>query len=231
MAYLALEEARAVLSVAQEGGYEVNWPESEDNVVDLAEFYIKEAERESKDNAKMRNDPTIKQILSLKSTALTGKSERAFQQFAGETLEFEPNLPIPQDIEREPTPLPSDFTSLADKEVRRLHGEYNSYLGRARWLLATTSNKLNSATHLRDDAYRKSYKKWDLEMQNLGQKATKDLIDAMAKEEEVYLEWDVKVRGEQEKVTIYKALVEIYSSNVSVLSREWSMRIDEEKRY
>jgi hypothetical protein len=230
MAYLEKEEALSVLKLAQEGGYLDSLPE-EDKYIELAEFYIAEAEKESKSNSKMKKDPTIKQILSLKSYALINKSEKAFLQYSGEDVKLEYNLPIPPDIEREPTPFPVDFTVLTEKELRRLHGEYNSYLGRAKWLLATSANRLANAVYLREDEYRKAFKDSHNKLTLVGEKPTRDLLDSLAKTTEEYKKYDLDAKNEQEKVTIYKALAEIYGGNVDRLSREATMRADEGRRY
>jgi len=231
MGYLDRESALAILNVAREGGYLEELPDSDEELIDLAQFYAKKAKEEYDTNGKMRKDPTIKAILALKSAAIDKKNEKAIDQYFGGILEFHQGLPIPSDPKEEATELPIDFTTLNDKEVRKLHAEYNSYLGRARWLLATATNSLARATHLRDDAYRKAYKHYNTELHLKEMKPTKDLVDSFAKEDEDYKTYDLDVRNEQEKVVIYKALVEIYGGNVDRLSREWTMRTDEERRY
>lgn len=222
--YLTEESALAVLKIAQEGGYlETSLPENEMEILELADFYISHAQKEASSSAKMKNDPVIKQILAIRSASLEQKSERNYQEFANRKEQ----LPIPPDIERDATPLPLDFTLLGDKEVRQLHGEYNAYLGRARWLLAQAINKLSDTTHLRDDAYRKAYAAVFSKLSLQDARPTKDLVDSLAKDEKEYKKYDEDVRKYNKEVVTYKALVEIYDGNVDRLSREWTFRQNE----
>jgi hypothetical protein len=137
-------------------------------------------------------------------------------------------LPIPQRTEEEaPLNMPTDLTDLGDKALRRLYSAFNSYLGRARWMLAISSSNQANATHLRDESYRVSflsaYKKSKLE----GEKLSQAILEQLAQDTENYKSWSVKVRKHSDEVTSWRALSDIYSKNVEVLSREWSMRIDE----
>lgn len=221
------EIALNALKVAKEGGYLETIPSKTPEIIELAEFYIEQAKQESVKSAKMKRDPVIKELLNIRTLALQNKSEDAFDQFLNGN-EAKHNLPIPPDPEGDATELPRDFTSIGDKEIRRLHGEYNSYLARARWMLAVSTNHLASATHMRDDAYRKGYKTYSSKLELTEQRVTKDLIDSHVKtEEENYKKYDTDAREAQEKTVIYKALVEIYSGNVDRLSREWTFRQQE----
>jgi hypothetical protein len=111
----------------------------------------------------------------------------------------------------------------------RLHAQYNAYAARARWLLAIATNKLAGATYLRDAEYRKVYRReYEATKES---KPTRDLLEFAAKSSPEYESLDSAVRAFQEDVTTFKALTEIYGDNVDRLSREWTMRQDEDKRY
>jgi hypothetical protein len=233
MDYLTKDHSLAVLRTAKEGGYLETIPDEDKEIIELAKFYVEQAEKEYKSSAKMRRDKTVKEILGIKSAAISDKSEKAWDQFAGYNEpenKIEDNLPIPKNITKEPSEMPDDLTALSDREIRKLHGEYNAYLVRARWLLATTTTNLANYTHLRDDAYRKNYLKFSKELSESGERATKDLVDSFAKEDQTYLDYDKSVREAQDVLSQYKALVEIYSGNVDRLSREWTMRQNEWER-
>lgn len=217
-----LEIYKAILKEAQEGGYLNAIPEDEDEVVKEAEFYLQEANKAFENG--MKGDKTIKAIRNLG----TQIGEEVAEDIFGAPLDEKfHGLPVPRDPVNELTPLPTDFTEVGDKQLRRLHGEYNAYLARARWVLALAINKLSDATNMKEDVYRKAY----LGARETEEKATNTVLDALARESEDYIKWERLVRDYQKDVTSYKALVEIYSGDIDRLSREWTMRTEEERRY
>ena len=140
-------------------------------------------------------------------------------------------LPIPQSVsETDPYDMSVDVTDLGDKAVRRLYSAFGSYLSRVRWLLAIAESNLSNATHLRDAEYRVLYSNISKSLTLRGERATKDLVDSLAKEEESYKEWDDKVEKHTREVIHWKALRDIYGGNVERLSREWTMRQAEWER-
>ena len=217
----------AILKAAQEGGYLDAIPEAEDEITEQANFYLKEAQEAVKDS-KFKKDKTIKEIINLGEQL--GK-QTADVLFGDGKVDLYRGLPVPEDLHVEPTPLPADFTELSSKEIMRLHSIYNAYYARARWMLAVTTNKLANVVHLRDAEYRRAYKDIVEDAEVDSKKPTRDYIDSLARQDVAYIDYDNKVKLHSEDVTSYKALVEIYESNVDRLSREWTMRQDEEKRY
>lgn len=137
------------------------------------------------------------------------------------------NLPVPKDWEGDPEDFPRDISELTDKDVRRLSGEYNAYLSRAKWLLALAIHDLASTTHLRDHYYRLALKKTVKVDPKTEKTKLKEVIEAEAREDETFAAYDEAALKHQGDVTILKSLVDIYSGNVDRLSREWTMRQDE----
>lgn len=217
-----LEVYRTILSEAREGGYLDVIPEDEEDIVREAEFYIQEANKAYEDG--LKKDKTV---LSIRNLAALLAEEQVEDIFGAPLNDKLKGLPIPEDFKGDATPLPLDFTEIGDRQLRKLHGEYNAYLSRALWLLSTSTNSLYYATHLRDKEYRRLYKKYSEELE----KPTRDLVDSYVREAQSYDDLDVLVRKHQEDVTTYKGLVEIYKGSIDRLSREWTMRQDEEKRY
>lgn len=216
----------AILKIAQEGGYLEGIPEEEEDIIREANFYLAEANKAYEDG--MKKDKTIVAIRNLGEQL--GK-EAAEDVFGDSSSELYRGLPVPEDLHGEPTQMPSDFTELSAKEIMRLHAQYNAYFGRARWMLAIVSNRLSNVIHLRDAEYRRAYREISDAARKKDEKLTKDYIDSLAREDTAYIDYDNKARLHNEDVVAYKALVEIYSGNVDRLSREWTMRQDEEKRY
>ena len=137
------------------------------------------------------------------------------------------NLPVPPDIEGDTRPLPADLSALSDKDLRRHHSENNAYLARVIYMLGREQNELANAKHLFDAAYRKALKDVDRLDPDTEKAKLKEVIDQEVREDEEVQEWDERVTVHETHVTDLKALKEIYSSNVSVCSREWTMRQDE----
>lgn len=215
----------AILKAAQEGGYLDKIPENDEDIISEANFYLQEATK-SYENG-MKGDKTIKEIVNLGKKLGQNAVDELFG--SNETQLFR-GLPVPPDIHNEPVPMPFDFSDLTPKELMKLHAQYNAYLGRARWMLALVTNKLSAAVHLRDAEYRRAYREISDAAKKKDEKPTKDYIDSLAREDTAYIDYDNKARLHGEDLVSYKALVEIYSGNVDRLSREWTMRQDEEKQ-
>ena len=221
----------AILKTAQEGGYLEEIPEGEAEIAEEARFYVQKAEEAFQDR-KFKKDKTVIAILNLRDqlnkASSINKTEDGKDIFGAPENEVWKSLPVPSDIKGDPTAMPIDFSELTAKEIMRLHAVYNGYFARARWMLANATNKLASATHLRDAEYRRSYA---AAVNIASEKLTRDQYDINAKTDEEYLKLDERVRIFTEDVVSLKALTEIYSNNVDRLSREWTMRQDEEKKY
>lgn len=223
----------AILKEAQSGGFLKQIPETDEEISSEAEYYLSEA-REAVKKPEFKKDKTVKAIISLGEKLDKQKETSANKQEEGKDIFGAPEtatyrgLPVPSDPVGDPTPMPIDFTDLTPKEIMRLHAVYNGYAARARWMLSVAINKLASATHLRDAEYRKAYRGvFDAQSEK---KFTQAVIDAVARTDEKVIKAEETVRVLQEDVTSLKALVEIYAGNVDRLSREWTMRQDEDKR-
>lgn len=272
------QTARLVLSSAADGGFlEDAIPEREEDLIDLASYYIEEARR-----AKIAgmNHPAVDAIIRLDSLPVEsvaepdehegpppGESSLPSDSFAfgegkellekvaeiyprrssggiSELEEKEANswipesnlahkegLPIPKTVEEAvPYDMPTDLTDLGDKELRRLYSAFNAYSGRARWLLAIAQSNLSNATHLRDEAYRTEYISELIGSQIREEKLSQGTLENLAKNSQQYKNWDENVRKHEKEVTQWRALVDIYSKNVDILSREWTMRTEQYER-
>lgn len=243
------ELGTAVIKLAQEGGFEtLPLPESDIDIFIRAEEWHEEAKKEYVRGVK---HPAILAILNTVNTQLehgntavadkkgeepdhaqTAVADTYPRRSSGglsesderEAESYLGNLPVPNEVQKDATPMPADLSEIGDKQVRRLSSEYNSYLGRAKWVLSKETNDLANATHLRDSAYRKAYKYHHTAISLKGERPTKDIIDAFAQEDENYKQWDARVKLHQERVVSLKALVEIYGGNVERLSREATLR-------
>jgi hypothetical protein len=222
---LTVEQYDAINETLIEHNYISSKELSESERHDLAVYWIGEAEKawiQSPSVAK--NDEAIRTILNISPNGIPKvilDTSRPKPEFVSD------KLPIPKDPDFEYTHLPTDFTTLTDIEIRRYSSHNQHFLNRARYLLAQVINHQASALHLRDDVYRKAYIKYNDELEAAGERATKDLINSYATQDEEWKRYDADARKAQADITSLKALVEVYSGNVERLSREWTMRQNE----
>lgn len=128
-------------------------------------------------------------------------------------------LPIPADPDWELLPVPGDFTTLSDVEVRRLHSQYHGYFSRATWLLVQEESDLSAAEHMHSIALSRAIKEIG------GDKITAAKNEALFDPEVV--NWKEKTLEHGSSVKKLKALVAIYDATCNRLSREWTMRSEE----
>lgn len=136
------------------------------------------------------------------------------------------NLPVPQAIEGDADPMPSDLPNTLDREIRRLSGVYNAYLGRVTYLLSVESADLAGAEHLLSAAKNAALRGIDAIGPDKKAKLAK-VIDAEIAVDPEVAKWSDAVVKHEQQIAVLKGLKEIYSGNVSVLSREWTMRQNE----
>lgn len=140
------------------------------------------------------------------------------------------NLPVPGEIEGDISEMPRDLTKLNDREVRRLHGEYNAALARATWLVAIATSDLSNAEHLYDAEVRRATGEIRDRLEGAGTKATRNDIDNEALMDREVGRRASEMRTKSSDLAKLKALREIYKGNVDRLSREWTMRGEEFER-
>jgi hypothetical protein len=140
------------------------------------------------------------------------------------------NLPVPAEIEGDVAEMPRDLTKLSDRQLRRLHGEYNACLSRVTWLIAIESSDLANAMHMREHAFNKALKKLERLDPETDKPKLKIVLDAEAFDDPEWIDWDKKFRKHETKLKMLKSLKEIYASNVDRLSRDWTMRSEEWQR-
>lgn len=232
MERIGKDVAVAILKEAQAGGYLENIPTDEEEMIQQAEYWAEEAIKINK-SGKLKGDKTVIAIVNIVNTHrfFTDEPEaKTVDNFFSGVSSIETGLPIPRETKEDPEQMPSDLPSLSDEELRFLSGKYNYYIGRARYVLAHFTNNLANASHLRDDAYRNAYKQTVEEFEEEGKKYTDKIIDMYAREDEEYKRYDKDARALQDNVIAYKALIDIYSSNIDRLSREATIRHNEWER-
>lgn len=250
-----LSTARAVLEAAVQGSYLDAVPESDEEVLSQGQYFYDEA---VKAKGAGMNDAAVERIIEVGGAeGGTVAEERgepegevgspAVQEDDGVVSEdaapdgdavgeaerapesSSENLPIPPEIEGEVMEMPRDLTTLSDREIRRLHGEYNALLARATYLVSVEAGDLNSAMALYDHAVRKAF--FDLpDKDDEGKRITKADRMEEARLNEEASGWIARVSEHTAALDKLKALKEIYKGHVDRLSRDWTMRTEEFER-
>jgi len=222
---MELELAKAVLNEAIAGDFLSGMPEKEEEIIEQAEYFAQEAEKEYNEGWGKNND-TVLAIVNLTQGEPDKRPSQAQPESGVGTgsSAFFRGLPLPQSNGQEAPQMPYDVSSLDDVELRRYHGIFSHYFGRARYELAEQTAALTAAEHLRDDAFRKAYAKIDKRDKKLKE------VETEAMEDSEYISWNRNVLEHEKNVIKLKALTEIYAKNVDVLSREATIRQNEFER-
>jgi hypothetical protein len=158
------------------------------------------------------------------SGGLSEADERETENFPSpEGIPTRERLPVPGHIEGDARAMPRDLSTLPDVEIRKLSGEYNAYLARTIFLLSTESAALVMAQHVLEGEKSRAMKN----LPKADKKMTVKEKEAEIADDPQVKEWSKAVSHHEANVAVLKGLKEIYSGNVSVLSREWTMRQNE----
>lgn len=208
--------AKAILNEAKTGGYYFNnFPESDTQLSEEAEYFIQEAEKAISEGWGAKN-ATIMAIANLAQQVPNAVTiDKHNHKFLG--------LPLPEDLDAHPT-MPLDLTKVSELKIRSLYGDFNACLAAARWKLAEASAALANVSFLRDDAYRESFRKVQRIDPVTDKPKSVAVLEQEAKDNENYRDLEQRVLSHNMDTIKLKALVEIYDGNVSVLSREMTFR-------
>lgn len=171
---------------------------------------------------------TVKTILELsKSGDQPNKDVTPFEERKkAEARIAKEKLPIPPELEGEPTQLPRDISALSNVHLRRYHGEFYAYLARANWLVAIEESDEYAA-----DQIARHYKA--MVLRDLVANAPKDTkitaLEAEASQDGRVRKW-IKLKNEHYvQVKLLKALRDTYEDSCDRMSREYTMRQSETK--
>jgi hypothetical protein len=214
----------------EEGGEEKPAAEAEEQPVEIAKSedlpsHAEEAkEPEVYDAPGVPGDPPSQPIGS-PSEAVKAAEKVEVDGKVVKALDKE-RLPIPAEIEGDPIEMPFDLTGEDDRSIRRLHGVYAAYAARVDYLVATESQALHHAKIVFQHEYDRARKQVPKIDANEKSRLSAD-IEADVNDDEGVKAWADKVNQHESALLELKALALIYTRNIGVLSREWSMRSDE----
>lgn len=139
--------------------------------------------------------------------------------------DYEPAaMPVPMDLESPPEGMPEDLTLIGDLEQRRLHSQFNALQARARYLYGLENAKAKRIKRLR-----KSYMKVAMReaRAQLGKDASVTEVTNLAEEHPDVAPWIERQERHEDRAEAYKTFFDTYTENVTVLSRDWTMRDSE----
>jgi hypothetical protein len=240
--------ALSIVNAAKEGGYQKDpVPERDDEVIELGEYWLAEATRML--DGPMKNNATVQAIVALgNGDAPAPVAEEPGEPASPPPAEDPPlqeekagtpgssavdeanalimreNLPVPPEMEGDPPDMPGDLTQVDDRQIRRLHGQFNAYLARTMYVISQESLRLNESEIL----HRRVSERARLRIEKMDPvtnraKLADDIMAEVNADKEVR-EWADRVEQHKANRDALKALADIYGRHLSVLSRESSMR-------
>lgn len=131
------------------------------------------------------------------------------------------HLPLPVDLAEPPT-MPEDLTIIGDVEARKLHAQFNACAARAHYLLGLERQKKLDCQRVLKQYMRPAMR---AAREQLGKDASVTEVTQLAEEtDENVSRWESFVQRHSDRESNLRTLYEIYTENVSVLSRDWTMR-------
>lgn len=137
-----------------------------------------------------------------------------------------PSMPTPMDLETPPASMPEDLTTVPIETNRQLHSQFNALASRCRYLHSVESAKERDCNTIRRK-YLKVAKR--AARQQLPASATETAITELAEEDADVQTWFERSETHHKRAVAWKTFFDIYTENVSVLSRDYTMREAEQQ--
>lgn len=135
-------------------------------------------------------------------------------------------MPVPMDLEEPPPGIPEDLTSIGVEQQRKLHSQYNALAARARYLRGLEAAKARDCDRLRKLHLKPAMRE---ARATLGKDASVTEVTALAEENNPDVtKWADRAVHHSDRADAYGTFFDIYTENVAVLSRDYTMRATEE---
>lgn len=135
-------------------------------------------------------------------------------------------MPAPMDLERPPAGMPEDLTGLSDIQQRALHSQFNALASRARYLHGFEAAKARACDRLYEYHLKGAMREVRA---SLGKDASVTEVRQQAEDNDLVEPWLRRRDMHSERADAYKTFFAFYTEDVSVLSRDWTMRSIEER--
>lgn len=233
------EHARAVISEAKGFGLDVGVPETDEEVIQVAN-QIYEYALEAQD--KGMNGEHITTIIKLtenylpfeknspEETVPVGNDDDEDRSFYLKSIEekIADNIPVPPEIEGQAPNLPVDLNELSDKEVMRLHGAFTACSARINWLYAIEEAGESAARFIANKKTSDYIASADKKDEDTKKPKTMEVLKAEARSENEEIDyWRTLQEKHEVAAKKFHTISDIFNNNVERLSRHWTMRTQE----
>lgn len=133
-------------------------------------------------------------------------------------------LPVPNEILESPPEFPDDISAVDDATLASLHSQFNSCLALANWKLGLVTVDERAFKHIAEAQIREVRKSLDHINPATGKPKGRDLMDREAEDDDTVQAWRERQHNADLRSIPLRKLVDIYSSHVDVLSRQWTFR-------
>lgn len=135
-------------------------------------------------------------------------------------------MPVPMDLETPPAAMPDDLTGIPDVQARAFHAQFNALASRARYLQGLEAAKARACERILKQHMKLAMREARGE---LGKDASVTEVSQLAEDNEIVATWIRRRELHADRADAYKTFREMYTEDVTVLSRDWTMRDREEK--
>lgn len=134
---------------------------------------------------------------------------------------FQPRaMPVPQDLTTPPAGMPESEENIGPTENRRLHMQFNALAARARYLYKMEDAKARGCERIRKRYMKQAMRE---SREELGKDASVTEVTHLAESFDSVVLWDERVKRHSDRADAYKTFFDLYTENVTVLSRDFTM--------
>jgi hypothetical protein len=133
-------------------------------------------------------------------------------------------LPVPGDAIEDPPQFPEDIAGIDDKSLHTLHSQFNACLALANWKLGLITVDERAFKHIADSKAREVRQSLDPNNPATGKPKGREALEREAEDHHDVQVWREKQYQADLRAIPLRKLVDIYSSHVEVLSRQWTFR-------
>jgi hypothetical protein len=133
-------------------------------------------------------------------------------------------LPIPNDVIGDTPEFPEDVAGVDEGTLKTLHSQFNACLALANWKLGLVTVDERAFKHIADAKAREVRATLDHTNPATGKPKGREALEREAEDHQEVQVWRDKQFQADIRAVPLRKLVEIYSSHVEVLSRQWTFR-------
>lgn len=130
-------------------------------------------------------------------------------------------MPAPMDLSRPPLNMPEDLTQVDAINARMYHSQFNALAARSRYLAGLERAKARSCERLYKHHLKGAMRD---ARQEMGKDASVTEVTQKAEDHEVVANWLRRRDMHADRAEAFETFLRFYTEDVTVLSRDWTMR-------